>query len=69
MGKKNRLKEIIADRGIKQAWIAERAGMSNQGVSELVNEHRAPSLDTARKIARALGMSIDDIWPEEGDLD
>lgn len=64
MGTKNRLKEIIASRGIKQAWLAERAGMSNQGVSELVNERRAPSLDTARRIARALDLSTEDIWPE-----
>lgn len=65
MSKKNRLREIIEERGIKQSWIAQKAGISASGLNELIHERQAPTLDTARKIARALGMPLEEIWPEE----
>lgn len=65
MAKENRLREIIAERGMTQTWIAKRAGIKVSTVNELVNQKREPTLATARKISNALGMEIGDIWPKE----
>lgn len=65
MSKKNRLKEILNKNGSKQTWLAEKSGVSVSAINDIVNQRKAPTLDTARKIARALGMPMEEIWPEE----
>lgn len=61
----NRLKEILEARGTTQTWVARKAGVSVSAVNEIVQQKRSPTIDTARKIARALNMEIGEIWPEE----
>ena len=48
-----------------QATLAEKANISRQGLSELENNHREPTLRVLRQIARALDMDISEFWPEE----
>jgi transcriptional regulator with XRE-family HTH domain len=54
-----RLRQIIKDRGIKQTWVAERAGMPYSTLQSVLDDKRAPSADTLFKIASALGVSAD----------
>ena len=65
MCRKNRLRELLAEHGTPQAWLARKAGISATTMSEIVRGEVVPSLGTARKIAKALGKSIEEIWPEE----
>ncbi len=65
MCRKNRLRELLAEHGTPQAWLARKAGISATTMSEIVRGDVVPSLGTARKIAKALGKSIEEIWPEE----
>ncbi len=55
---KLRLKEILADKGMKQVTLAERVGVEKGYVSELVSGKKVPSIPTLEKIADALGVSI-----------
>ncbi len=64
MGENNKLREILRDRGVKQTWLAEKAGITYQALSDLVREKRTPTLGVAKRIARALELHVEDIWPE-----
>ncbi|SFV07794.1 helix-turn-helix transcriptional regulator [Alicyclobacillus macrosporangiidus] len=69
MPKPTRLKLVLVMRGLKQEWLAEQTGLPSTTVSRIVNG-ATPTLRNAQKIARALGVSVDDLWPlEEGESD
>ncbi|GAX91263.1 transcriptional regulator [Effusibacillus lacus] len=62
---KCRLKVILAEKGLKSKWLAEKAGIQNATLSRIINGKTIPTLDVAFRIAEALGMSIHDIWERE----
>jgi transcriptional regulator with XRE-family HTH domain len=55
--------QVIADRrgerGLSVYALAQRAGLSDQAIHDLEHSDRQPSLDTARRLAVALGVSLD----------
>lgn len=57
----NRIKEILAEKGIKQTWLAEQIGMSFKVVNSYACNRSQPSLDTLYKIAAVLNISIKDL--------
>jgi transcriptional regulator with XRE-family HTH domain len=57
MGKpKNRIKEVLEERGIKQTWLAERLGKSFCIVNSYVCNRRQPSLEVLFEIAKILNV-------------
>jgi putative transcriptional regulator len=62
MAVKNRLKEIIDERGIKQVWLAEQVGISYKTLSNIIGGRYNTSLDVALKIADVLNVKVDDIF-------
>ena len=65
MSVKNRLKEILDERGIKQTWLAEQVGITKQTMSNLIKNRFTTSMDIAFRIAKVLNMEIIDIFYEE----
>ncbi|MBL8958457.1 MAG: helix-turn-helix transcriptional regulator [Gemmatimonadetes bacterium] len=59
---KTRLKELRADRGWSQAELAERLGVSRQTVNSIETERYEPSLSLAFRIARLVGLPIEDVF-------
>ena len=57
----HRLRVLLADRGMSQVELAEQAGVSRQAVNNYMTRGNSPSLSTAVDIARALGVSVDDL--------
>ena len=53
-----RLKEIMAERGVKSVELAGRLGVTKQTVSNLINGKVMPSIDTIQKAADALGVPL-----------
>ena len=53
---KNRIKEVLDERGIKQTWLAERLGKSFCIVNSYVCNRRQPSLDVLFEIAKILNV-------------
>ena len=53
---KNRIKEVLEERGIKQTWLAERLGKSFCIVNSYVCNRRQPSLDVLFEIANILNV-------------
>lgn len=53
-----RIKEVMSERGVTSAWLAEKVGISKVAVSNIITGKSYPSLDTIKKIADALNVSI-----------
>lgn len=51
---KNRIKEVLEEKGIKQIWLAEKLGKSFCIVNSYVCNRRQPSLDVLFEIANIL---------------
>ena len=60
-----RLKEIMNERNVTSAWLAEQVGISKVAVSNIVTGKSSPSLDNLIKIAGVLNISITELIGEE----
>jgi transcriptional regulator with XRE-family HTH domain len=59
-----RVRELRTGQGLTTRQLAERAGISQGAVSHLETGRRAPSLDLARRVASALGVTVDHLFAE-----
>ena len=58
----NRIEEIRKARGIRQEDFARSLGVSRQTISSLERGKYNPSIFLAHKIARAFGLSIEEVF-------
>lgn len=63
------LRIIIAKKGLKNMYVAEKAGYSNQELSDMLNGRRLIKACDIPKLAEALEVGLDDIYAagKEGD--
>jgi putative transcriptional regulator len=66
---KNRLKEILEERGMKQVFLAEQIGMTPATMSNLINNRHQTNIEIAFKIADILKVRIDEVFIYEKDSD
>ncbi len=57
----NRIKEVLADKGIKQIWLSERLGKSFNSVNSYVQNRKQPRLEVLGEIATILDVDIKDL--------
>ena len=50
--------------GLSQQALSNLANVSMSAIAKLEAGGRSPRLANARAIARALGVTVDDLWPE-----
>lgn len=60
-----KIKDIMSERGVTSAWLAEKVGISKVAVSNIVTGKSSPSLDNLIKIADVLKVSITELIGEE----
>lgn len=60
-----RIKEIMSERSVTSAWLAEKVGISKVAVSNIITGKSSPSLDNILKIADALNVSITELLGEK----
>ena len=58
----NRLKELRAARGLTQAELAQMAGVSRKTINTVENGVFVPSTILALTLARALKVTVEDIF-------
>jgi putative transcriptional regulator len=64
---KNRIRELREVLQLSRAELADRAGLTVRGLRMVeIGEHN-PRLETATRIARALGTRLDVVFPETRD--
>lgn len=57
---KNRIKEALALRGMKQVELAERSGINHQKINPWINQRWQPKQDSLYKMAKVLDVS--ELW-------
>jgi putative transcriptional regulator len=62
---RNRVRELRTERGWSQTELGERLGVSRQTVNAIENERYDPSLPLAFVIAKAFGLTIEQIFIED----
>jgi putative transcriptional regulator len=62
---KNRLRVLRAERDWSQADLADRLGVSRQTINSIETGKYDPSLPLAFKIARLVGLKIEDVFEDE----
>ena len=63
----NDLKAKRSERGWTQAELAERVGVSRKTINTVENNVFSPSTTLALRLARALGVPVEQLfWLEEG---
>jgi transcriptional regulator with XRE-family HTH domain len=60
----NFLREIRLRRGMTQVKLAAAAGTTPMLISFIERYGHVPRADLRRRLARALGVRVRDIWPE-----
>ncbi len=60
-----RLRELRLSRGMTQAELARRAGVSVTYVSQLESADTAPGIDLVARVAKALGITTTELLPPE----
>jgi len=60
----NRIREVLLLKNIKQKDLAKMTGITENDISKIINDRKAIHLTTAKKIAKALGKSVDYLWPD-----
>ncbi len=61
----NRLRELRAERGWSQAYLAERLEVSRQSVNAIETGKYDPSLPLAFRIARLFALRIESIFIDQ----
>jgi putative transcriptional regulator len=57
----NRIKEVLAEKGIKQTWLADQLGKSYNMVNSYVQNRQQPRLEVLYKIAELLQVKVKDL--------
>ncbi|MEW5952596.1 MAG: helix-turn-helix transcriptional regulator [Bacillota bacterium] len=60
----NRLQEVMKLKRITQEELSKMTGIAQGEISKIMNDRKDIHLKTAKKIARALGKSVDYLWPD-----
>jgi DNA-binding XRE family transcriptional regulator len=59
-----RVSALMGERGMTQADLAKAVGVGQSAVSMMLSRKTRPQMRTVRKIADALGVSADELWPK-----
>lgn len=57
-----RIKEVLKEKRVTVVSLAETIGVAQPSMSNIVNGRTTPSLDTLRKIAKALDVAIQELF-------
>lgn len=60
-----RLRTAMATKGLTQSELAAKVGIGQPAISMMLNRTCRPQRKTVQKIALALGLESEDLWPTE----
>ncbi len=58
----NSIEEVLRQKGWTQLRLAQEAGLQPAHVNKVIRNTANPRVDTAIRIARALGKKVEDLW-------
>ena len=60
----NRIKQVLAEKGLKQSWLAEKLGKSYNMVNSYAQNRQQPRLEVLYKIADILEIDVKELLAE-----
>ena len=57
----NRIKTVLAEKGVKQSWLAKKINKSYNMVNSYAQNRRQPSLEVLNDIANLLQVDVKDL--------
>jgi putative transcriptional regulator len=63
---KNQVRELRTQRGLAQGQLAEAMGVSRQTINSIENDRYTPSLPLAIALARYFGISVEEMFDDQG---
>jgi transcriptional regulator with XRE-family HTH domain len=63
------IRRLRIEKGLTQEQLAEAAKLSQPALSQYEKGHVTPSLPAAKRLARALGVSLDSLITEPEEVD
>lgn len=61
----NRIKALRKEKGVTQILLAKLAEVSQPYINDLENNRRGAKPETYKRIADALGVSVDDLFADD----
>ena len=65
--KLNRIKPVLAEKGISQTWLAKKLGKSFSMVNAYACNRSQPNLDTLQQIAEILQVDLKELITDKGE--
>ncbi|WP_342536750.1 helix-turn-helix transcriptional regulator [Sporosarcina sp. FSL K6-3508] len=65
----NKIKEYRKKKGISQGGLADLCNVSRQTINAIENNKYDPSLQLAFNLAKTLGVTVDDLFLSEGEIE
>lgn len=62
---RTRIKEVMVDKGVSSAKLAELLGVSKATISNLINNKTMPSIDTLERIADVLDVPFVELFQKD----
>ena len=63
---KNQVRELRTKRGLAQGQLAEAMGVSRQTINSIENDRYTPSLPLAIALARYFGVTVEEMFDDQG---
>ena len=63
---KNKVRELRMQQSLAQGQLAEAMGVSRQTINSIENERYTPSLPLALALARFLGVTVEEMFDDQG---
>ncbi|HEV3293881.1 MAG TPA: helix-turn-helix transcriptional regulator [Streptosporangiaceae bacterium] len=63
---RNQVRALRTRRGLAQGQLAEAMGVSRQTINSIENERYTPSLPLAIALARYFGVSVEEMFDDQG---
>ena len=63
---KNQVRELRTQRGLAQGQLAEAMGVSRQTINSIENDRYTPSLPLAIALARYFGVTVEEMFDDQG---
>ncbi len=57
------LKQAIVDKGLRQKWLAEQLGITEDALSRWVTGQGEPGAEIAQRLAKLLGKPLKELYP------
>jgi len=61
----NKIRQAIKEKGLTISSVIAKSGLAKSSFYEIMNGNSIPSLENARNISKAIGVPLDELFPDK----